>query len=81
MKPNQFFQAQFLGSKGSGRPSGSQKGSNRVGLTSKRFQIWVQSYNVLNKPDSNRVELGRVGPQGQNSGQIRVELVGFIWPH
>ena len=27
------------------------------------------------------VESGRVGPQGQNSGQIRVGLVGFIWSY
>ena len=40
-----------MGSKGSGWPSGSKNGSNRVGLTSKRVQIWVQPYNVLNKPD------------------------------
>ena len=60
-----------------------------------RVQIWVQPYNVLNKPDlkrpvfgsgwalkvQNQVESGRVGPQGQNSGQIRVGLVGFFWLH
>ena len=34
-----------------GRPSGSQNVSNQVGLTSKRVQIRVQPYNVLNKPD------------------------------
>ena len=36
---------------------------------------------ALRVQNQNRVELGRVGPQNQNSGQIRVGLVGFIWPH
>ena len=69
------------------RFSGSKSGSNRVGLTSKRVQIRVHSYNVLNKPDmnltqpvfgsgwalmvQNRVEFSRIGPLGQNVGQIQ----------
>ena len=78
---------------GSGWPSGSKNGSNRVGLASERIRI--QPYNVLDKPNLNPthfwvwlgpqgsiwVELGLVGPQGQNSSQIWVGLVGFIWPH
>ena len=35
---------------GSGWPSGSKNGSNRVGLASNRLQIRVQPYNILNKP-------------------------------
>ena len=60
------FGALFLGSNGSDWASGSKNGSNRVGLTSKRVQIRVQPYNVLNKPET----LKRVGsgPQGPKSG-------------
>ena len=63
------------GSNGSSWPSGSKNRFDRVGLTSQRVQIWVQPYNVLNKPNlnptqpvfswalmvQNRVELGQVG--------------------
>ena len=35
------FLAQFMVSNGSCWPSGSQSGSNRVGFTSKRVQIWI----------------------------------------
>ena len=64
----------------------SKNGSNWVRLALNRVQIWIQSYNVLNKPDlnptrptfgsgwalrvQNQVELGRVGPQGQNSDRV-----------
>ena len=77
--------------------SGSKNGSNRVGLASKRVQIRVQPYNVLNKPEWTRfepdfgsgwaprvqiqVESGPVGPPGSKFGLNRVRLVGFIWQH
>ena len=76
--PTRFsrFWVQFSGSNGSNRPSGSPKGSNWVGLTSKRVQIRVQSYNILNKSDLNptRFWVG-LGPQGQKLG-----WVGWGWP-
>ena len=97
-KPDPFFLgstqfwAQFLGSNGSGWPSGSKNGSNWFGLTSKRVQIWVQPYNIyiLNKPDLNPTHF-QVGPSGSKIRlswvglalrvKIRIGLVRFIWLH
>ena len=89
------FWAQFLGSNRLGWRQGSKNRSNLVSLTSKRVQIWVQPYNVLNRPDlnptrptfslgwalrvQNRVDSG--WSSRSNSGQIRVRLVWFIWSH
>ena len=51
--------------------------SNRVGLASNRFQIWVQLYNVLNKPNFNPI-LGWVGLPESKFWLSWVGLVRFI---
>ena len=83
--PNRFF--------GFNQILGPNFGFKWVGLTSKRVQIRVQPYNVLNKLIStqpvfnagwalrfqNWVESGWVGPHGQNSGRVGwVHLAALI---
>ena len=56
-----------------GWPSGSKKGSKRVGLASNRVQIRIQPYNVLNKLDLNPTRFW-VRPSGS---KIRLSRVGL----
>ena len=59
-----------------------KKGSKRVQFYNVNLNLlwpvlgWGWALRV-----QNLVELGRVCPQSQNSGQILVGLVEFIWPH
>ena len=73
------FWTQNSGWVGSGWPLGSKNGSNRVRLAANRVQIWIQPYNVLNKPDLNP-NSGWVGlgPQGPNSGWVRLGWLGSV---
>ena len=64
-----WFWAQFQGSNRSAWSSGTQNWSNRVRLTSKRVQIRVQHYNVLNL---NPIRF-QVGPSGSKVGLSRVD--------
>ena len=65
-----------------------------IGSTSKRVQIPVQPYNVLNKPDLNLTHFWvGLGPQGPKLGSVvsgwpsgsefgsNSGRVGFIWPY
>ena len=63
-----------------------KKGSNQVRLISKRIQILIQTYNVLNPFSSVvgfKIRLSQVGFALRIKiwDQIRVGLVVFIWPH
>ena len=56
-------------------PQHPKMGFNRVELTSKRVQIWIQPLNVLNRPDLNPTRFwAGLGPQGPISSRVGLLL-------